>query len=56
LIVGIFVFRAREKFSLEERIGPFFDLLIIPFTIFWLLNVIRFNDFGRIGTIIPMIS
>lgn len=56
LIIAVFILRAREQYSLEEKIGPAFDFLLIPFCVFFLFNLLQTNDSGRIGTIIPMIG
>ena len=56
LIIAVFILRAKEKYSLEEMIGPLFDLLLIPFSVLLILNSVNHSDSGRIGTLIPMIT
>ena len=56
LVIMVFIFRAHERYEQEEKIGPIFDLLVIPFVILLLLNIFISSDRGRIGTIIPMIA
>lgn len=56
LIIAVFILRAREQYSLEEKIGPVFDLLLIPFLILFLINLFQTTDSGRIGTILPMVG
>ena len=55
LIIAVFILRAKEFYKMEEKIGPIFSLLLIPFLILLLLNILIASDAGRIGTIIPMI-
>ena len=55
LIITIFILRANEWYSYEEKIGPFFDSLFIPFSILFIFNIANHTDLGRVGTIIPMI-
>lgn len=56
LIILVFIFRATEQYSKEERIGPIFVLLIIPFLLLLFGNLMNGSDIGRIGTIIPMLT
>ncbi|MHA1991157.1 MAG: hypothetical protein ACW981_19325 [Candidatus Hodarchaeales archaeon] len=55
LIIAVYILRAHEKYELEKKIGPPFDLLFVPFGILLLLNILNNSDVGRIGTIIPML-
>lgn len=55
LIILVFILRANELYEKEERIGPIFDLLLIPFLLLLFLNILNLSDTGRIGTIIPMV-
>lgn len=55
LIIAVFILRANELYKYEERIGPLFDLLIVPFVVLLVLNLLNESDTGRIGTIIPII-
>ena len=54
-IIAVFILRAKELYKVEEKIGPIFSLLLVPFLILLLLNILIASDAGRIGTIIPMI-
>jgi len=56
-VVGIliFVLRANERKQLEARLGPVFNTLLIPFSIFWVYNLISGRDSGRLITGIPII-
>lgn len=55
LVIAIFLLRAKGKSDIEAKLGPPFDLLLIPFGLITLLNVLIGSDIGRIGTLIPMI-
>ena len=51
----IFVLRANERKQLEAKLGPVFNTLLIPFSIFWIYNLISGRDSGRLITGIPII-
>ena len=56
LIITVFILRSYNKYPLEEKISPIFDLLTIPFFALFFLNIIIVSDIGRMGTILPMIT
>ncbi len=51
----IFVLRANERKQLEAKLGPVFNILLIPFSLFWVYNLISGRDSGRLITSIPII-
>ena len=56
-IVGILIFtsRANERKQLEAKLGPVFNILLIPFSLFWVYNLVSGRDSGRLITGIPII-
>jgi hypothetical protein len=56
LLTAVFLFRAFDWEVWEKRMGIPFNLLIIPFSILWVLNVLNGWDFARLGmsTVIVM--
>lgn len=56
-IVGIliFVLRAHKRKQLEFKLGPVFNALLIPFSFFWVFNLITAKNSGRLITGIPII-
>jgi len=56
-IIGIliFVLRANKRKQLEAKLGPVFNALLIPFSLFWVYNLISGRDSGRLITGIPII-
>ena len=55
--VGILLFmlRAHKRKQLEFKLGPVFNTLLIPFSFFWIYNLINGRDSGRLITGIPII-
>jgi hypothetical protein len=51
----IFVLRANERKQLEAKLGPVFNTLLVPFSLFWVYNLISGRDSGRLITGIPII-
>ena len=49
LLTAVFVFRAFDWEAWEKRMGIPFNLLLIPFSILWVLNVLNGWDFARLG-------
>ncbi len=56
-IIGIliFVLRANERNQFEAKLGPVFNTLLIPFSLFWIYNLISGRDSGRLITGAPII-
>ena len=56
-IIGIliFVLRAIKRKQLEAKLGPVFNALLIPFSLFLVYNLISGRDSGRLITGIPII-
>ncbi len=49
IITAVFLFRAYDNEKWEKRMGLPFNLLLIPFTLLWIFNVLNGFDFGRLG-------
>ena len=54
-IIMIFIARAHEHYKLEEGIGVVVSLLIVPFLILWLLNLVKGRDSAHLITGFPII-
>ena len=54
-IIMIFLARAHERYTLEEGIGVLVSLLIIPFFLLWLLNLLKGRDSAHLITGFPII-
>ncbi len=56
-IVGIliFVLRAYERARMEAKLGPVFNMLLVPFSLLWVFNLISGSDSGRLITGLPII-
>ena len=56
-IIGIliFVLRAIKRKQLEAKLGPVFNALLIPFSLFLVYNLISGRDSSRLITGIPII-
>lgn len=55
LIIAVFILRAKELYIYEQKIGPIFDFLMIPFLLLLVINILNLSDTGRIGTLIPIV-
>ena len=51
----VFLFRAYERDKLELMLAPVFSLLLAPFVVLWMLNVLNGSDIGRLIAGIPII-
>ena len=51
----VFVFRGQKRTQAEAKLGPVSNLLLIPFSVLWLLNLLRNSDWGRLITVFPTI-
>lgn len=55
IVTAVFLLRAYDIEKWEKRMGLPFNLLLIPFTLLWILNLLNGFDFGRLGTSITII-
>jgi hypothetical protein len=54
-LILVFVLRGQRRTQAEEKLGFVFNLLIIPFVLLWLLNLLNNSDVGRLITVFPTI-
>jgi small-conductance mechanosensitive channel len=54
-IIFVLLARAHEHYKFEDAIGILVNLLIIPFLVLWLLNLINGRDNARLITGFPII-
>jgi hypothetical protein len=54
-MIFVFVFRGQRRTQSEAKLGPVSNLLLIPFSILWLLNLLSNSDLGRLITSFPVI-
>jgi hypothetical protein len=54
-LIFIFVLRGQRRTQTEAKLGPVFNLLLIPFSLLWLLNLLNNSDWGRLITVFPTI-
>jgi len=54
-VIFIFVLRGQRRTQTEAKLGPVFNLLLIPFSLLWLLNLLNNSDWGRLITVVPTI-
>ena len=55
ILTAVFLFRAYDWEAWERRMGIPFNLLIIPFSILWILNLLNGWDFSRLGMSIAIV-
>jgi len=55
VMILVFVFRGQGRTQSEAKLGPVSNLLLIPFSILWLLNLLGNSDLGRLITPFPAI-
>ena len=55
VMILAFVFRGQRRTQTEAKLGPVSNLLLIPFSILWLLNLLGDSDLGRLITPFPAI-
>ena len=55
VLILVFVLRGKGRRRLEEKLGPIFNALLVPFSFLWLLNLIGGRDIGRLITGMPVI-
>ena len=53
--ISIFILRAHKQPQLEAKFGPVFNTLLIPFSLFWLYNLINGRDYSLLITGFPVI-
>jgi hypothetical protein len=51
----VFVFRGQKRTQAETKLGPASNLLLVPFSVLWLLNLLNNSDWGRLITVLPTI-
>jgi hypothetical protein len=51
----VYLLRAYERDKLELMFAPVFSILLIPFTVLWILNLFNEADVGRLMTGFPII-
>ena len=54
-IVVVFVARAQERDRLESLVGYIVNLLLVPFSMLWVLNLLGGSEVGRLITGMPII-
>ncbi len=52
-LIFIFVLRGQRRTQTEAKLGPIFNLLLIPFSSLWLLNLLNNGGLGRLITVFP---
>ena len=55
VLVVVYLLRAHELPELELRLSPVFSALLIPFALFWIMNLLIGNNSGRLVTGLPII-
>ena len=51
----VFLLRAYERDKQELMLAPIFSLLLFPFVVLWILNLLNGSDVGRLITGLPII-
>ena len=54
-IIVVFMARAHQRDRLESAVGYIVNLLLVPFVILWVLNLLSGHDDGRLITGMPII-
>ena len=52
-LIVVYLLRAHELEELELKMGPWFSIQLIPFSLLWVINLLYFYDVGRLMTGIP---
>jgi len=55
VLVVVYLLRAHELPELELKLSPVFSALLIPFALFWIMNLLIGNNSGRLVTGLPII-
>jgi len=53
-LIVVYLLRAHELGELELKMGPWFSIQLIPFSLLWVV-ILLFYDFGRLITGLPII-
>ena len=51
----VYLLRAFERDKEELILAPIFSLLLIPFVVLWILNLLNWSEIGRLITMLPII-
>ena len=51
----VYLLRAFERDKEELILAPIFSLLLIPFVVLWILNLLNGSEIGRLITMLPII-
>ena len=55
VLVVVYLLRAHELPELELKLSPVFSALLIPFALFWIMNLLIGNNSGRLVAGLPII-